>query len=235
MNHDLDVERIHDEENGILNGRRIVDLKYVLNWSLKLQKIHSRKCTSGQLELSEEKHIGLMSKIVFKCDLCSEVVEKYTEEPDKINNINSAMTWGTLSTGTSYSRIKEFLAVLQVPCLNYKMFHKIEMDLSTKWTEELWKSIKEAGKEELQHALDNGSVDSDGTPFCTVIADAGWCHRSYGHGYNADSAAVSTLYILYYILYNHNLYTGNNYWKSFEKNSFFWSKKQILCDLRSCF
>lgn len=52
-----------------------------------------------------------------------------------------------------------------------------------------------AGEEEKRLALDSGSVDIDGTPMCTVIADGQWSKRSYKSKYNALSGVVRYLYL----------------------------------------
>lgn len=51
--------------------------------------------------------------------------------------------------------------------------------------------MEQAGKVEYRLAVENGDVDSDGTPYITVILDGGWSKRSYGHGFSANSGTVS--------------------------------------------
>lgn len=50
--------------------------------------------------------------------------------------------------------------------------------------------MQKAGDEERQMALENGKVDVDGIPMCTVIADGQWSKRSYKSKYNALSGTV---------------------------------------------
>lgn len=50
--------------------------------------------------------------------------------------------------------------------------------------------MKKAGDEERKIALEEGNIDEDGTPVCTVIADGQWSKRSYKTKYNALSGAV---------------------------------------------
>jgi len=47
-----------------------------------------------------------------------------------------------------------------------------------------------AGNEERQIAINNGNVDENGTPLCTVVADGQWSKRSYKTKYNSFSGAV---------------------------------------------
>lgn len=53
-----------------------------------------------------------------------------------------------------------------------------------------WSEMQKAGDEERQMALENGEVDVDGIPMCTVIADGQWSKRSYKSKYNALSGTV---------------------------------------------
>lgn len=48
-----------------------------------------------------------------------------------------------------------------------------------------------AGREELDAAIQQGHIDSDGIPYISVYLDGGWSKRSYGHNYNAASGVVS--------------------------------------------
>lgn len=47
-----------------------------------------------------------------------------------------------------------------------------------------------AGKEEKEIATQNGNLDENGVPMCTVIADGQWSKRSYKTKYNSFSGAV---------------------------------------------
>lgn len=53
-----------------------------------------------------------------------------------------------------------------------------------------WSEMQKAGDEERRMALENGEVDVDGIPMCTVIADGQWSKRSYKSMYNALSGTV---------------------------------------------
>lgn len=47
-----------------------------------------------------------------------------------------------------------------------------------------------AGNEERRLALENESIDTDGIPMCTVVADGQWSKRSYKTKYDALSGVV---------------------------------------------
>jgi hypothetical protein len=50
--------------------------------------------------------------------------------------------------------------------------------------------MEQAAQEERDYAIENGRVDEDGTPLCTVVADGMWSKRSYKTKYNALSGTV---------------------------------------------
>lgn len=50
--------------------------------------------------------------------------------------------------------------------------------------------MTKAGNEEKQIAIQNGNIDENNVPMCTVIADGQWSKRSYKTIYNSFSGAV---------------------------------------------
>lgn len=62
--------------------------------------------------------------------------------------------------------------------------------------------MKEAGEEERRLAIESGSLDVDGIPIITVVADGQWSKRSYKTKYDALSGAVRTYYLSTFILKN---------------------------------
>lgn len=53
--------------------------------------------------------------------------------------------------------------------------------------------MRKAGEEEAKHAKEIGSVDSDGNPMITVIADGCWSKRSFRNNYAASSGAAAII------------------------------------------
>lgn len=126
------VPRIEPPEAPIIQGNRIVELGYVLNWAIKLQYDHSKKCTFGMMTLKEEKRRGkgLVSTIVFQCSVCDEIVFFYTENPKrKRSPINKGAVWGTLATGSSYEHLTELLSCMDIPTMNRNMFYDLESEI----------------------------------------------------------------------------------------------------------
>ncbi|VEN45362.1 unnamed protein product [Callosobruchus maculatus] len=81
---EYEYEKVEDEDLDVLQGNRIVDLKYVLQWAIDLQVQHSKTCTVGKLKIKEENrlNLGLVSCITFKCNYCDVEIKKYTENPN---------------------------------------------------------------------------------------------------------------------------------------------------------
>ncbi|KAF5271418.1 hypothetical protein FQR65_LT17619 [Abscondita terminalis] len=65
--HNLVHEQV--EPTTVITGHRIVDLQYVLTWSMKIQVEHSKQCTMGTLEIIGEELVGLGCVILFKFEL----------------------------------------------------------------------------------------------------------------------------------------------------------------------
>lgn len=65
--------------------------------------------------------------------------------------------------------------------------------------------MQKAGDEERQLAIQNGEVDVDGIPMCTVIADGQWSKRSYKSKYNALTGTERNYtFLKYYVINLHN-------------------------------
>ncbi|XP_072390322.1 uncharacterized protein [Diabrotica undecimpunctata] len=188
-NHRLEIQK-EPVKQTYLNGHRIVDLHYVIQWALNLQFAHSKVCTMGNLQIIDEKHKGLVSTVILLCNMCGYKTEKSTENPCEQSTINYGAVWDTLSTGGTDVQLTGLLGALDIPSISYRLFHNIEIELGDKWIEGLWKSIEEAGIKERELAVAEGQLDSDGIPWTTVYCDEGWSHRSYGHSYNASSGVA---------------------------------------------
>lgn len=109
-----------------------MQLGYVLKWSIQLQYVHSKQCTSGMLCVSREirRGLDLVSHIVFKCTMCDTEIVQSTENPNLQKSvINTGAVWGTLATGSTYGHLEEQLTCMDIPCFNKYHFYKIEGEL----------------------------------------------------------------------------------------------------------
>lgn len=203
MAHQLSIEpEIICDGSPVISGNRIVNIDYLLKETLQVQHQHSRKCTFGLLKFCHEKRLGLMSIISLKCSHCENLFIIHTDKP--CNNeevaplaatpvINTWFVWGTLTRGNTYTNVKDIMSCLDIPVMNHSQFLKIEEKLGDGWKNTLWSCMEQAGKEELNLAIEKQQFDENGIPWITVHCDGAWSRRSYGHSYKALSGTVSIL------------------------------------------
>ncbi|CAG9771313.1 unnamed protein product [Ceutorhynchus assimilis] len=193
--HIIEVERTPRPDSTVIQGNKIVDLEYATEICMELQFKHSQRCTLGLLKVHREICNGLVSTIVFCCNMCNFQTKCRTQKgTEEIGlQLNYACVWATFSGGTTFKTMTEFLSIMNIPSLSYRMYHKLELKLANDWKKPLWGSMEEAGiagKEEYDNAVATNALDVDGVPWITVYLDGGWSHRSYGHNYNAASGVA---------------------------------------------
>lgn len=72
-------------------------------------------------------------------------------------------------------------------------FLSVQEDISLQIHTIAEREMEIAGEEERRLAIESGSIDTDGTPMCTVVADGQWSKRSYKTNYDALSGVVSSI------------------------------------------
>jgi hypothetical protein len=102
--------------------------------------------------------------------------------------INHAAVIGAMLIGCGCTNLNELLAAMDLPNLGQKSYKKYHVDVSKWWANAAETSMKEAAKEEVNLAIESGSL-VDGIPAITVVADACWSKRSYRTNYSAASGA----------------------------------------------
>ena len=85
-----------------------------------------------------------------------------------------------MTVGGGFNSLEESLSVLK------SSFVHTEQTIGKWWWTVLEESMKSAGKEEKQIAIDKGHYHQN-VPAITVIVDAGWSKRTHKHSYNALS------------------------------------------------
>jgi len=88
-----------------------------------------------------------------------------------------AGVWGQMSTGGGHNTLAESMAVLGIPVMSKRSFMHTERQIGDWWSEELQKSMSEAGGEEKKLAIEGGDYHQ-GLPAITVVVDGGWCKRN---------------------------------------------------------
>lgn len=78
------------------------------------------------------------------------------------------------------------MSALGIPVMSKQSFMQTECQIGEWWWNALQESIKAAGKEEKQFAIEQSSYHQ-GIPSITVIVDEGWSKRTHKHSYNALS------------------------------------------------
>jgi len=172
-------------------GRRIVDIYYVFDQIKKC--VHEG--TFMDMELLHERRFGLRSKFTFLCKMCKivHIIESEEEKPKLYMPINEAAVSGSISIGIGHSQLEEICATMDIPSMTSKTYIKNNDIIGKKIHEIAENVMKIAGEEERRLAIENGDIDNNGIPMCTVVADGQWGKRSYKTKYDALSGAVSII------------------------------------------
>lgn len=173
---------------------------------------HSEDCDS-RMVFTKETKLGFRSIFHFECSECGIFHKVQSASNNDVNiTVNKAITLGITSVGSGFYHLDEFCSHLNIPCMSSGTFDKENKILQEDW----WKLgryfSEEALKEEIEHAIATGSVDSAGNYLITVICDGSWGKRSYGKGFTSLSgcAAILGFYtkkILYYDVKNKYCHT----------------------------
>jgi len=97
--------------------------------------------------------------------------------------------------GIGHTQLSQLSASIEVPSISSTAYLKHFSNISDVIQDT---AIEEMAKER-RIALENGNVDKDGVPMCTVIADGQWSKRSYKTKFNAFSGAVCN--IIYFLIF----------------------------------
>lgn len=127
----IDEELLPVDSHPILQGHRIVDLDYILQWAIPFQQDHSQSCKDGRILLKSEDRVGmgLDTCLIFGCTVCEKTFRKYSADPMKKSGVNYGFVWGTLSTGSTFGHPEELLSVMDIPTMSQYNFQKIEREL----------------------------------------------------------------------------------------------------------
>lgn len=144
-------------------------------------------CTFDNLHIIKENKCGLDSVVIFECNFCRAVLKLHTST----NDINKQAVEGAMSVGIGFNNSEELFSVLEIPYMSTTLYQKCHEIISTAWENTASALMSEAAKEEAEHAIKTGSVDKDGIPLITVVADGCWSKRSYRTNYSALSGAAA--------------------------------------------
>lgn len=182
-----------------INGNRILNMNHFLNQLVKISG-HNMAfgCSLQNLKLISEHRIGLNSTYFFKCNMCN-LVQKIssqllTEQKANPNSINYQSVLAGISTGIGYRQIEEFLGVIDIPYLAPNTFNKLQKEAQRDIQRGCNKEMYNAAMEAKKIAIEENSVDFDGTPLVCVQIDGCYSKRTYGHNSNYSSlSGVGTI------------------------------------------
>ncbi|KAL4136163.1 hypothetical protein QTP88_007727 [Uroleucon formosanum] len=115
------------------------------------------------------------------------------QKPDTYMPINQSAVSGTIAIGIGYSQLSELCATMDIPCMSSNTFLLVQEDISQQIHTIAEREMEIAGEEERRLAIESGSIDTDGTPMCTVVADGQWSKRSYKTNYDALSGVATII------------------------------------------
>lgn len=182
-----------------LEGRRIVDVGFFLE-QLKLLSNHGPQfgCTLNNLSVKSEIVRGLYSGFMFVCDMCGYYKVVWTDPKcETALDINAAAVAGSIGTGGGYKNLTKILGALNIRCMGHSTYEKYEGIISKGWEDSAMEEMNLAAQEEAAIARERNSVDKDGVPLLTVVADGSWSKRSYRCNFNSLSGMVSTMQYYY--------------------------------------
>lgn len=120
--------------------------------------------------------------------MCNSIFHLSTSANEK-NNLRAVQ--GISSTGIGFYNAEELFSVLNIPFMSAAKYKKCNELICEAWESTAKRLMNEAAKEEAEYALKNGTVDKDGVPLISVVADGCWSKRSYKTNYNALSGAAA--------------------------------------------
>jgi len=157
------------------------------------QSKHGSVAFDNMMVVSEPTRCGMASILVTQCSGCGEKISFSTSTKVEAPNgklywsSNLAAVWGQMATGGGFNPLEESMSVLGIPVMTKKSFVHTEHMIGKWWWDQLEESMKQAGIEEREHAIQQGHYHQ-GVPAITVVVDAGWSKRTHKHTYNALSA-----------------------------------------------
>lgn len=181
-------------DNFHLEGRRIVDIGYLIENISSIGRHDPFDCSFSDMKPISERRKGFCSVLKFKCNMCNVVKSIRTERPQhtkELMNVNEAAVAGVVTTGGGYSQLEELCASLDMPCMSSDTWQAYHDHVSESINQTLQDVMREAGKEEAELAKAAGEVDKDGIPLIVVVADGAWGKRTNKNKYDSLSGVVS--------------------------------------------
>lgn len=153
-----------------------------------------KKCEIGNMVFDKELKKGIKSSFFFRCTHCETPVRIDSCPPEVgYAGVNESAVLGIVSIGLGFYHLQEFLAHMDVTCMSYSTFHRLDTKLQDDW----WRLSKQfeadALTEEIRLAKLYNQVDSGGNALIEVEIDGSWCKRSFGNNFSSLSGCAAII------------------------------------------
>lgn len=145
------------------------------------------------MSITKESRKGLASTFSLSCTNGCKTKKIHSDRSNKNQSKpNEAAALGIASVGLGFYHLEEFCTILNIPCMSYKTYHRMDENLQNDWWTLAKKSQEDALNEEIRLAKELNEVDSSGNALIAVKADGSWHTRSYGSNFTslAGCAAI---------------------------------------------
>jgi len=181
-----DTNRI---EECMPEGRRLVDLGFLWQEIHRTFDNHARgiECQFKDWKLVNSRRHELLTQLFFKCQMCNYEDNLWSERrgPEVIN-VNKAAVITTITAGNGYAQLEETCAGLNVPCMSERTYIEYRNIVIDDFQKTAMESMKMAGEEEKQLALERNETINC-VPYITIVANDSWMKGSYGSAYDSLS------------------------------------------------
>lgn len=123
-----------------------------------------KKCKTGNMIFQKEIKRGLRSIFCFQCNSCEKAVRINSCAPKNLSqsNVNESAVLGINSIGLGFYHLQEFLAHMDVYCMSYSTFHRLDQKFQADWWNLAKQFEENALDEEIRLAKEMDQVDSAG-------------------------------------------------------------------------
>ena len=176
-------------KEAVIDGRRIVDIGFVLNQIHKTFDDHSQEtgCYFRDWKLVNTRRRGFLTQLFFRCQTCNHTDNMWSERIGAENlDVNSGAIVGTLVVGIGFAQLEKLCASMSVPCMSEKTYNKYREGIVEQYSETALTQMKLAGEAEKKLAIKRGDIHC-GIPYIPVVVDGSWMKRSYGTNYDSLS------------------------------------------------
>lgn len=121
-------------------------------------------CTIMNMILTGEKHEGLRTKFLFRCNMCNVEIEIGSESTNKgYSDVNRAAVLGIHAIGRTGAALTEFYSNVGLHWMNERVYEPLSVEIHQHFVELFTKQITQNGIEEVRISREMDSI-VDGIP-----------------------------------------------------------------------